>query len=258
MIDKIQEYSRYMIAVSILVAYFVFQSLLIGQSIVDMLSDFKGVIHLIFSIFAQVFLGTIGYDDGLTKALVDERFIEANTANEEYIKYFNEHFDDLFDYTDYLTENEKKTVVKDFLRGVGKRSVDDLTKKELRQFKKLKPKKHSTKGANLPLYYKHQSGDTITYDASFHADKYKLIRTIRKIAFGMLGGLMTIEVIFMWNNVGQALASTFILLAMMVISYLMQFLFPYNRLTKIVPQEVKSKKILYDGLKTFQKKERSV
>ena len=63
---------------------------------------------------------------------------------------------------------------------------------------------------------------------------------------------MTVQIGFVWQNIGQALISTLLLSGIMSANYLFNYNKPILQLTKRIPKKVDNKKTFYESLKTFK------
>ena len=219
--------------------------------VLEMLQDFRSIIHLLFTITANVFSVSVAYDKGLDKGLDSIAFKEADKTNNEIIQYVNSNYEKTLDYIVHLNELEKNNAVREFLLSKEKRSIDELNKRELRQLRRLKPKRYTTKGLTASLYYEKVKGNVHNFDASYsHSSKTWSLTS--KVSFGLLSGLMTLQIGFVWQNVGQALLSTLLLSGIMSANYLYNYNKPILQLTKRIPKKVDNKKTFYESLKTFK------
>ena len=74
-------------------------------------------------------------------------------------------------YVKTLNYNERIRLEEDLLYKYGVDSKEELNKKQLRAFKRLKPIKHDISGFNLPLYYELTNNGEIKYESSFNKNK---------------------------------------------------------------------------------------
>src|SRR5690554_5519605 len=249
--DKFYDAIGYIILIGLLVAYFFLQASILEMPVLEMLQDFRSIIHLLFTITANVFTVSVAYDKGLDKGLDSIAFQEADKTNNEIIQYVNSNYEKTLDYIVHLNELEKNNAVREFLFSKDKRSIDELNKRELRQLRRLKPKRYTTKGLTASLYYEKVRGNVHNFDASF-SQSSKTLSLISKVTFGLLSGLMTVQIGFVWQNVGQALISTLLLSGIMSANYLFNYNKPILQLTKRIPKKVDNKKTFYESLKTFK------
>ena len=249
--DKFYDAIGYIILIGLLVAYFFLQASTLEMPVLEMLQDFRSIIHLLFTITANVFSVSVAYDKGLDKGLDSIAFKEADKTNNEIIQYVNSNYEKTLDYITHLNELEKNNAVREFLLSKEKRSIDELNKRELRQLRRLKPKRYTTKGLTASLYYEKVRGTVHNFDASVSQGS-KTWSLISKVTFGLLSGLMTVQIGFVWQNVGQALISTLLLSGVMSANYLFNYNKPILQLTKRIPKKVDNKKTFYESLKTFK------
>ena len=250
-IDKLYNSISYIVLGGFILAYFIFYALSFEKPILDIFTDYKSILHLVFVVVVNVMTVNLAFDKGLEIALNNDEFKKADVRNNEIIKYINNNFDSAISYIEMLNNAERNAVDKDFMFSIGKTSLDNLTRKEMKQYKKIKPKQYTTRGMNLPLYYEHEKGNKQSFDASFKVGGNKTTRLTKKAFTGFLFGFMTVEVVFVFNNLGQAISSTIILASGMVTTYLLNFYIPIMKLTKETPKKVDNKETFYLGLKDF-------
>lgn len=248
--DKLYQASGYIVIGGLLLAYFIFQAMIFKMPLVEMFNDFKSWIHTLFTIFTQSVTVSVGYDKGLAVALESEEFKKADERNNIVIKYINNHQTETIDYIQMLNDSSRGIVVQDFLLSVGKLTLEDLTKKEQKELSKIKPVKHSSEGLNTPIYYAKTKGNTISYSATYSNESKTQAQT-KKILFGGLFAFMTIAPQFIMGNIGNAVWSTIILSAGVLITYFLNFNEPIIKLTKVIPKRVDNKYAFYEGLKEW-------
>lgn len=249
--DKIYSSIGYIVMAGFLVAYFFFQASTFEKPVLEILKDIRSIAHIIFVTVANVVSVSIAMDKGLEKALENENFKQADQRNNEYIQYFNKHYEKVIEYIDTLNELERKNAEKEYLLSIGKRSVDELDEAEWKGLNKLKPKRYSTKGITLPLYYEQVKGNLHTFDTSYSLSGNKAIRASKKALMGLLFGIMTVDIAFNWQNLGQALTSTLILGAGMLSTYFVNYNAPILTLTKKIPKRVDNKETFYKMVKEY-------
>ena len=99
---------------------------------------------------------------------------------------------------------KRKWYIRTSFLSKSKQTVEQLTKKELKEYNNLKPKVHSTEGINLPLYYKYTKGNTVSYSSSYIVGDRKKKVASKRILTGLLTGLLTFDVLFNWENIDKA------------------------------------------------------
>ena len=258
LIDKFTDWMNYIILISTLVVYFLFQSLRFDKGMLELITDYKNLISTLFVVVIQVITAGLGRDKGIENSLIDEGFIKADKINNEIIADINDNFENTLDYIDYRNDLEVKMVRQDYIRSLEKRTFDDLTKREVKKYNKLKPKRWTSKGISLPLYYEHTNGKVYSFDTSFDANANKIRGMIKKALTGLLFAFMTFEVVFVWKNAGQAMSSTIILAGGMAITYILNYLNPFNKLTKRLPKQVENKKNFHNDMKVWRSKQKPV
>ena len=250
-IDKFYGIINYFILAGILIAYFIYYALSYDKSFVDIISDWTTIVHTAFVIFAQIITISIAHGKSLDDALSHVNFIDANKLNNEIIKFFRQHYEELLNYITKLNKNEREATERDFLFANEVVSVKELNKKQLKRFKKLKPLVYSSKGIIKPIYSKSNKGNRVDYDASINIDGKKFRSMLTKIFTGVLFALLTVQVSIVWNNMGQAFFATTILASGMAITFFFNYSKLMRALTKVAPELVGNKENFYLGFKEY-------
>lgn len=233
-------------AISML-AYFAYMILEFDGDIQKTLVDWRTWIHTAFVIFLNTTMLSGAFDSGVSVGINSEEFEIADKLNNKLIGSVNNEMEDFRKFIKILNQHELKNIQEDFLFKVGDKKVEDLTKRELKQFKKLKPVRHDIYGFNLPLYYELSKNGTIKYQASIKKNQGKFFRIIKKVVSGAMFAGMTINVVFSVGRVGPAFVSLLIISAGLVMTFLLTF-FPQVYKFKVeLPKKVILKNTLYDS-----------
>lgn len=246
--EKLEKSLGYIVLGGLLIAYFFLQTILFEKPLLEMVKDYKSILHIIFTTFASVMVVSIAQDKGVEVGIERKVFKDADKENNEMIEYFSEHYEELMDFVEYINELKKKETEKNFLFQVGKKRLEDLTKKELKVLKKIKPMKYTTKGITLPLFYETVKNNTYDFDASYNEGKKKL-SMLKKVVTGLLFGAMTVDIIFSFKTLGDAFVSTIILGMVMSVNYFYNYNVPLFKLTKKIPKKVSNKQTFYNMFK---------
>lgn len=251
-LDKLYNSLNYIILGGIVVAYFLFYTLKYDQTFIEIISGWKSIVHIVLVVFANVITIPISFNKGIDDGLDSKTFKDADIKNNEIINYINNNYEKTLSYISMLNKKEREAVDRDFLFNIGKLSLNELDKNELKAYKKLKPKQYSSKGLNLPVYYESNKSNVVSYDASSNLDERKVFAMIKKVFTGLLFALMTVDVVVQFNDMGQAFFSTIILACGMSITYFINYSKPFRRLTKQIPKIVDNKNNFYLGLKEWK------
>jgi len=244
---KIYKYTNVIAMALLMTAYFLYQTYDMAGSIERAILEVSMWINIIFSTVIQVLAVNLGYDKAEEKGLDSETFISAEKLNNGIIKSVNNELDDFRVFAKKMNENEKAVIISDFLFSIGDKTIDELSKKELRQLKRLKPLVHDIYGFNLPLYYETTRNGKITYKASIKKNESKFFFQLQKMLMGVLFGAMTVNVSFSWSNLGQAFLNMLIVGGGVVVSYFMVFTPQYRKYTHTIPMKVMRKNTLYNS-----------
>lgn len=241
------KYSKWLIIVLFLIGYIAYMTMRPTASIEQTVKDWRSWLHLFFVVFLQISMLDIAIDNATQEGIVSEEFTLANTLNNKIITSVNNEMQEFREYTQKLNDHEKQIVLEDFLFSVGKKKVEDLTKKELKSFKKIKPIQHNIYGFNLPLYYEAQKNGKIDYRASIKKNEGIKVKKIKRAISGIMFGAMTVNITLAFENLADALASVLIISFGLVITYVMTY---FPRLFKFkfeIPQKVIQKNTFYEG-----------
>ena len=157
MLDKIDKYINYIILAALVIVYFLLQTIIFEKPILELLTDYKSILHLVFTIFSNVIVISIAHDHGLEKALTNDAFIQSNKDNNTYITYFVNNYELLIEFVDKTNETRLKGSKRLFIKHWEK-DISELNRRELRKYKRIKPITYSTKRITLPLYFKTPKG----------------------------------------------------------------------------------------------------
>lgn len=240
-LDKLYKGIGWLIIGISLLAYFFAQILVLNGDIISTITSFEGILHMLFVVFLNIMVVGLANDKGTIDGLESQEFQKAEELNKVLITFYNNFKERFRNYIWGLNKYEKHILEEDFLYHVGVKTKEELTKKQLKEFNKLKPIKHNIQGFNLPLYYETNRKNEISYDSSYDARRGKTKMQIKKFITGMLFGSMTINMIADWKNVGAAFVSLIIIAVGLVFNYFMQVYIPYNILKRIIPKKVLNK-----------------
>lgn len=230
-----------------MIAYFAYMVLDFQGDIERTIEDWQTWVHVLFVVYLNVTMVSAALDSGVSVGISSEEFELADKLNNQIITSVNNEMEDFRKYVKKLNEHELQTLRDDYLFKVGDKKVEELTKKELRKYKKLKPLRHDIYGFNLPLYYEISKSGQVKYQASIKKNQGKLWKIIKKIFNGILFAGMTINVTFSIDNVGAALTSLLIISSGLFLTFIMTFFPQVYKFRKELPKKVILKKTLYNS-----------
>lgn len=253
-LDKFSKYAEWVVIVVSLLAYFGYQIMSFDGSIGTIARDPQSWIHLFFVVYLnQVILGA-STNSAISYGVNCEEYKLAEELNNKIIKGYNNNSKKFRAYIKIMNDEEQKEMQDDFLFKVGDKELKDLTKKELRKYKKIKATTHDIYGFNLPLYYELARGNKITYKASVEKNKGMWKKRISKLFVGLLFGAMTVNMVFNFENVGNAFISLIIISSGLIITYFMTFIPMIYMFKYDIPKKVILKKTLFDGYKEYEER----
>ena len=247
LLDNVYKYSVWIVTSLAIIGYFAYKTLTFDGSIESVLNSWDTWTNLAFIIFLNITVQSGAIDSGISNGLSSEEFELADKLNNKIIGSVNNEMDDFRVFIKKLNKAELLRMQEDFLFSVGDKKVEDLTDKELKKFKKLKPIQHNVYGFNLPLFYELTRGGKINYRASFNRNKGRAKARIMKIVSGVMFGGLTINMAFNTTGLGEALVSVLIIGIGLMLTFVMSFV-PYTfKLRFDLPKKVILKKTLYDS-----------
>lgn len=245
--DTIYRNSIWILISVLLVGYFFYRTLSYEGSLEQTMSDWRTWVHLVFVVFLNITMVSGAYDIGGNTGLTSEEFDLADKLNNRIITSVNNEMDGFREYIKNLNAHELKSIQEDFLFAVGDKTVDELTPKELRKYKKLKPIQHNIYGFNLPLYYEVSKNGKIEYRASIRKNEGKLWKQTQRGFMGLLFGAMTVNIVFGWANVVDALVSVLIIAAGLSATFILIFFPQVFKFKYRIPKKVLLKQTLYES-----------
>ncbi len=247
LLDNVYKYSVWIVTSLAIIGYFAYKTLTFDGSIESVLNSWDTWTNLAFIIFLNITVQSGAIDSGISNGLSSEEFELADKLNNKIIGSVNNEMDDFRVFIKKLNKAELLRMQEDFLFSVGDKKVEDLSDKELKKFKKLKPIQHNVYGFNLPLFYELTRDGKINYRASFNRNKGRAKARIMKIVSGVMFGGLTINMAFNTTGLGEALVSVLIIGIGLMLTFVMSFV-PYTfKLRFDLPKKVILKKTLYDS-----------
>jgi hypothetical protein len=247
LLDNVYKYSVWIVTSLAIIGYFAYKTLTFDGSIESVLNSWDTWTNLAFIIFLNITVQSGAIDSGISNGLSSEEFELADKLNNKIIGSVNNEMDDFRVFIKKLNKAELLRMQEDFLFSVGDKKVENLTDKELKKFKKLKPIQHNVYGFNLPLFYELTRDGKINYRASFNRNKGRAKARVMKIVSGVMFGGLTINMAFNTTGLGEALVSVLIIGIGLMLTFVMSFV-PYTfKLRFDLPKKVILKKTLYDS-----------
>ena len=251
-LDKLYKGSVWIIIVLSLVAYFAYRVMSFDGSLTATLLDYQTYVQLLFVIFINVNMVSGAYDSATTQGINSQEFDLADKLNNKIIESVNNEMADFRAYIKRLNNHELVNMQEDYLFKVGDKKVEDLTDKELKEYKALKPIRHNIYGFNLPLYYELSKNREVSYSASIKKDEGKRKKQIRKIFSAALYASMTINMMFAMDNVGAAFTSLIIISVGLALTFVMTFVPQVYKFKVELPKKVILKNTLYNSYIAFK------
>lgn len=245
--DKVVKYSAWFILALSMSLYFAFQVLSFEGEIIKTLEDWTTYVNLILVVILNVQMVSAAYDSAMFNGVETEEFKMAEEINNVLIKKFNNNKKTFRKYVKEINKQELESMQEDFLYKIGDKKLEELTRKELKDYKKIKSITHNVYGFNLPLMFEMGRGHNVNYQASIDQEKGKFLRQIKKVFTGILFGAMTVEMAFRLDNLGAAFTGLIIVSSGLGMTFIMTYMPNFLKLKKTVPKKVLQKKTLFDG-----------
>ena len=121
--------------------------------IIPTLQDWQTWVQVLFVIWLNVNMVSGAYDNGVSSGLNSDEFELADKLNNKIIESYNNEKESFREFVKRLNAHELLAIQEDYLLKVGDKKVEELTKKELKEYNNLKPVKHNIYGFGFPLYY---------------------------------------------------------------------------------------------------------
>lgn len=246
-LDGVYKYSLWVILALGLFGYFAFKVLIFDATIGVIIRDWYSWVHTGFVIALHLVMQEAAWETGDSSGMASEEFQLADKLNNEIIQSVNNEMQDFRAYTKKINDHELQTLREDFLFKHGDKKVEELTEKELKAFKKLKPIQHDIYGFNLPLYYEISKNGQVSYQATMSKNKGKTGRRIRKVVNATLYSLLAVGMVFNLSGIGEAMLSVMTIAAMLCITAIMSFVPRVAKYKRDLPRKVLMKNIFYNS-----------
>lgn len=247
--DGLYKYSVWLVTGLAIFAYFSYKVLQFNGDIYSVLTSVDSYLNLAFVIFLNLTVQSGANDSGISYGLSSEEFKLAEEINNKILIDSNGDMTKFRAFIKNLNQQELDKRRDDFLFAHGDKKVNELSRKELRQYKRLKAIRHDISGFNLSLYYTLERGNKIAYSASFNKGDGQIKNRILKVLTGVLFGAMTINVVISAENIGAALLSILIIGFGLGMTFIMSFVPPAFKLKYDIAKKVIRKKTLWDSYK---------
>ena len=247
--DSLYKYSVWLITAFAILGYFAYRVLQFDGNIQTVLVSVDAWLNLAFVIFLNLTVQSGASESGISYGLTSQEYELAEEINNKLLKEANGQMTQFRHFIKELNKQELEKKRDDFLFSIGDKTVEELTPKEMKQYKKIKAIKHDISGFNLSLYYTVDRGNKISYGASFNKSDGRIRRRITKIVTGVLFGAMTVNVVIAASNIGSALVSIAIIGFGLGMTFVMSFIPPAFKLKYDVPKKVIRKQTLWESYK---------
>lgn len=247
--DSLYKYAIWIIVAVSILAYLFFRILDFDGDYHKVLVSVSAWLNLAFVIFLNLTVQEGAINSGISYGLKSDEFKLANDINDKILEECNPQIKSFRYYIKNLNREELEKKRDDYLFSIGDKTVDELNKKELKKYNKLKAITRDITGFNLSLYYTAERGGKIKYGSSFNQAKGKLLRRSKKVINGILFGAMTVNVVLSANNVGAAILSVLVISFGLMLTFVMSFVPPAFKLRYNIPQKVLEKNTLWKSYK---------
>ena len=247
LLDRLYKYFIWIVAAASIIAYLAYRTIEFNGSIESVAKSVDTWINIAFSIWLHLNILQGANDNAVSSGLQSNEFKQADELNNKIIQIINNEMKPFRDYVKVLNYNERAKLEEDFFFKYGVDTYDELTDKQKKKFKKLKPIVHDIYGYNLPLYYELTKDGKLSYKADYVKGQGLWQKRITKTITAILFGALTINIAFNVTGLGEALISVVIMSMGMLITFMMSFMQPYFKLRYEIPKSVILKATLYNG-----------
>lgn len=249
-LSNLYNYMQWVIIVLLLISYFAYLVVDFEDgSITLVFSDWRIYAHLAFVVTMQLIIVDAGTDMSVKNAVTNDVFKEANTSHQKLVKSYFNNFDKFKLYVDDINTKNQRMTQEMFLKDKGTNDVNDLNKKDLKDYNKLTYDRIDLRGYTKPLIQqgkKKKNGVTST-DVSTDLNGKKRRKQATKIIFAIVLGVLSHDVKLNLGNAGSAFFSTLIIGTQLLVTLLVTYAPNYYRLTELVPELVKEKLNTYNA-----------
>lgn len=247
-------FSSFIIIAIFMVLYLMFAVLQVEGDLVIFLSDPKNILWICLNTGITIALHqiiiTTASDNATTFGLETEEFKLADRLNGEIINTIGANFDSFIDFIRDLNEYEKRTLQQSFIQSCGKKKLEDLDKKELKAFKKLKPVVHDITNFLRPCYAEVNKHGKISYDSSYIINHRQWFKRSSRIVFSVLMAVITLgPILFKIGNFGEALLNAAMTSIGVSITFITVFVPIFYKLKYTLPRKVFNKGVLVNTYK---------
>lgn len=247
LLDQLYKYFIWIVVAASIIAYLAYRTIGFNGSIESVAKSVDTWINIAFSIWLHLNILQGANDNAVSSGLQSNEFKQADELNNKIIQIINNEMKPFRDYVKVLNYNERAKLEEDFFFKYGVDTYDELTDKQKKKFKKLKPIVHDIYGYNLPLYYELTKDGKLSYKADYVKGQGLWRKRITKTINAILFGALTINIAFNVTGLGEALISVVIMSMGMLITFMMSFMQPYFKLRYEIPKSVILKATLYNG-----------
>lgn len=252
--DFVDKFYNWIIILLVTTIHFFYLAGMFAEfDLIKTVTDFHSMVHLAFTVLSNVIMAGIGVDKGIEIGLMSEEFKKADLINDEINRKIIPKRREFVKYVRDLTKQSKKEAQEDFLIQNGVSEVSELSAFKRFKYKRVPYTKHDIKDITLPLYFEKGRGNKIKYDASFDPKGYRRKGQLKKAIFGILTGAMSLDLVFRFDNFGNAFGTIIMLASSLIIVYFLYKMPPIYILKRNLPTKVANKYALYEGFKEYEK-----
>lgn len=246
-IEKAMKFSAWIILAVSLIAYFAYQVLDFNTGIQAIIGDWRSYVHMAFVMFVSIHMINGSNDSAITNGMKTDEYRMAEELDSKLIVEFNNNTQEIREYVKLLNKHELQSIRDDFLYKYGDLTYDELPAKLKAKYDKLKPVVHNVYGFNVPLNYDVKKGKTINY--SVKTGGKLILKKITKVLSSVLFGIMSIDMIVNFNNVGSAMVSVLIIASGLLLTFVTTYIPVYNKYVDKIPNEVLMKNTFMTGFR---------
>lgn len=241
-------FSSFIIIAVTVILYVIISSLQITGGVVKFFNDvtnivWAAVMTLLTIVLHQIVMSSAS-DNALAHGVETTEYKMADELNGRIINKIGATYEDFIEFIRDLNEFEKRTTQMAFIQSLGKKTVGDLTKAELKAYKKLKPTVHDVTNFLKPCYAATGKNGKIQYDSSYSKSS-NVGQRLTKVIFTLAMSFVTLgPALFSVSNFGLAVLNALTMCIGLLITFLKVFIPTYMELSRTIPNKVYNKGVL--------------
>ncbi len=245
-LNFIEKNKYWLVFIGSVIVYFTYSILVVEIEIQTVIKDWRSWLHTAFVYYLTIVIVNTAINSAMTKGMETEEYKLADEINKKLIKKFNNNAKAFREYVKEINDQELKMVQDNFLLKRRKETVEELTKRERRKFKRLRSFEHDITSFSYPLHVENMSrGRVITYKATIKSGKTR--RLITQLFNAVIFSYITFNSFVGVEKVGDAFVSLCVMLSGLSLTFIFVYSPIYYQCKYSLPIMVLNKKTLFDS-----------